>query len=194
MSKLIQRLNMKFDIRKLQKTVSDIISKEKFDDKNIKNFGGSINFRKTSSGIEEAQGPWVMLDKDGNETYKHSKHEWENSFKQEFKYTELHDRFKGTYIEYINDKLTEEYDIGRLRLILKEPRTCLTWHRDPEPRVHIPVFSEPGNFMIVEDEIKHLKADGSTYYTQTTKYHNVFNGSTADRIHIVGVILNRRRW
>ena len=179
---------MQFDIFKLQRTVSDIISKEKFNDNNIKNFGGAINLKKTS-GIEEAQGPWVMFDESGKEIYKDNRESWDNSFKEEYKYNELQDRFKGTYLEYVNDKLSEKYELGRLRLILKEPRTCLTWHRDPEPRVHIPVFSDPGNFMVVNDEIQHLTANGSAYYTDTRNYHNVFNGSNRDRIHIVGVIL-----
>ena len=191
MSKLIKRLNMQFDIFKLQRTVSDIISKEQFNDNNIRNFGGAINLKKTS-GLEEAQGPWIMFDENDTEIYKNSKDDWDKSFYEESKYTELHDRFKGTYIEDVNNKLSEKYNIGRLRLILKEPRTCLTWHRDPDTRVHVPVFSDTGNFMIVDKQIKHLKADGSAYFTNTTKYHSVFNGSNRNRIHIVGVILNHK--
>ena len=34
---------------------------------------------------------------------------------------------------------SKKYKLGRVRILLKEPRSTLSWHRDPEPRLHIPI-------------------------------------------------------
>ena len=43
--------------------------------------------------------------------------------------------------------------------------------------------------MVIEDESFHMPANGSTYVTDNTKYHNFFNGSEIDRVHIVATLL-----
>ena len=63
-----------------------------------------------------------------------------------------------------------------MRLLLKEPRSTLSWHRDPEPRLHIPIYTNPGAIMVVDNVAKHMPADGSVWITNNTKYHNAFNG------------------
>lgn len=189
MNNFIKLNNIKFNIKKLQNITNKIINIHTFNDKSIKNFGGSINL-KTNYKESEPQGPWIMLNQDNKEQIIRSGYEWNEAFNEEKLYTNLRDEFKGTYFEEINNILNKHYNIGRLRLILKEPRTCLTWHRDPEIRLHVPIFSDPGNFMIVDKEMKYLKPDGSVYLTNTKKYHNVFNGSNTNRIHLVAVCLD----
>ena len=39
--------------------------------------------------------------------------------------------------------------------------------------------------MVIEDESKHMPADGTGTITNNTKYHNFFNGGEQDRIHLV---------
>ena len=34
----------------------------------------------------------------------------------------------------------KHFKLGRVRILLKEPRSTLSWHRDPEPRLHIPII------------------------------------------------------
>ena len=63
-----------------------------------------------------------------------------------------------------------------MRILLKEPRSTLSWHRDPEPRLHIPIITNKGCRMVIENVSKHMPADRSVTITNNTKYHNFFNG------------------
>ena len=76
-----------------------------------------------------------------------------------------------------------------MRFLMKPPRSCLSWHRDPEKRLHIPIITSPGCRMIIEDTCTYMPADGSAYITDNTKYHNFFNGSEIDRVHLVATLL-----
>ena len=105
-------------------------------------------------------------------------------------YTEICPEFKGTYFEEVYEILKRQFGkIGRVRLLMKPPRSCLSWHRDPEPRIHIPIITNVGCKMVIEDEAFHMPANGSAYVTNNTKYHNFFNGSEIDRVHIVATLL-----
>ena len=77
--------------------------------------------------------------------------------------------------------------------MLLEPRTSLSWHRDPEPRLHIPVFTNPGAHLVISHRLKHLPADGSVWFTDTRKYHTVFNGGEENRIHLVATYLGEKK-
>ena len=61
----------------------------------------------------------------------------------------------------------------------------LSWHREPADRIIIPIITNPGAHLIIDDESKHLPADGSVWFCKTTKYHSGFNGGWSDRIHLV---------
>mgnify|MGYP002882114929 FL=1 len=76
-----------------------------------------------------------------------------------------------------------------MRLLLKEPRSTLSWHKDPEPRLHIPIITNLGCSMVIENIAKHLPADGNVTITNNTKYHNFFNGGEQARIHLVACVL-----
>ena len=78
--------------------------------------------------------------------------------------------------------------MGRVRILKKSPRSTLSWHRDPEPRLHIPIITNPGCRMVIEDKAIHMPADGSAWITDATKYHNAFNGGEEDRIHLVATL------
>ena len=75
-------------------------------------------------------------------------------------------------------------------MLLKEPRSTLSWHRDPEPRLHIPIVSNFGARMCIDTEVHHMPADGSVWITDNTKYHNAFNGGEEDRVHLVATVLD----
>ena len=81
------------------------------------------------------------------------------------------------------------FEIGRLRILKLGSRRSLSFHKDPEPRIHIPIITNPGALMVVEDFASHMKADGSAYFMNTTKYHTALNGGNNDRIHLVATIL-----
>ena len=77
-------------------------------------------------------------------------------------------------------------------MLLLEPRNSLSWHRDPEPRLHIPIFTNPGAHVVIDDTLKHLPADGSVWFTDTRNYHTVFNGGEENRIHLVATYLGEK--
>ena len=103
-------------------------------------------------------------------------------------YTEFVKDFQHTYFKEVYEKLSSKFKLGRVRILLKEPRTTLSWHRDPEPRLHIPIITNPGCLQVIENVAKHLPADGSVWITNNTKYHNAFNGGEENRVHLVACL------
>jgi hypothetical protein len=86
--------------------------------------------------------------------------------------------------------LNQQYILGRVRIMKSEPKTCLSWHNDNSERLHYPLSTHSGCFMVIEDEVMHLEYN-NWYITDTTKKHTAFNGSTNSRIHLVAVILGK---
>jgi hypothetical protein len=94
----------------------------------------------------------------------------------ESKYTELMPEFENTYFKEVYETLRKKFKLGRVRLLLKEPRSTLSWHKDPEPRLHIPIITNKGCSMVIT-------------ITNNTKFHNFFNGGEQARIHLVACVL-----
>jgi hypothetical protein len=103
-------------------------------------------------------------------------------------YSELVPEFAGTYIEDVVDDLRRVVGIGRVRINLKKPFNANSWHRDPEPRLHIPIHTNPGCLFVVNHHCTHLPADGSVYFTDTRGYHTALNGGDTLRVHLVAAI------
>ena len=57
-------------------------------------------------------------------------------------------------------------------------------------RLHIPLITNPGCLMVIDNVAKHMPADGSVWVTNNTKYHNAFNGGEENRIHLVACVLD----
>ena len=72
-----------------------------------------------------------------------------------------------------------------MRLLTIKPMTSLSWHREVEDRIIIPITTNRGAHLIVENENKHLPADGSVWFFKSTKYHSGFNGGWSNRVHLV---------
>ena len=108
----------------------------------------------------------------------------------ESKYSEFINDFKNTYFEEVYEELKKKYKLGRVRLLLKEPRSTLSWHRDPEPRLHVPIYTNPGCLMVIDKVAHHMPADGSVWVTNNIKYHNAFNGGEENRVHLVACVLD----
>ena len=109
----------------------------------------------------------------------------------ETKYSGFVKLFEDTYFKEVYDTLLKKYNLGRVRVLWKLPRTTLSWHRDPEPRLHIPIITNPGAIMVIDKEACHMPADGSVWVVDNTKYHNFFNGGEEDRIHFVATIIKQ---
>ena len=107
-------------------------------------------------------------------------------------YTEICPEFKGTYVEQVYHDMRRRFKIGRVRFLMKPPRSCLSWHRDPEMRLHITIITNNGCIMVIEDTAFHMPANGNGYITDNRQYHNFFNGSEIDRVHLVATVLDRQ--
>ena len=184
-----QKQNIKFDIVKLRDALDQILKIKGFDTSlGIPHFAG-ISLNQIPGDPESTKGSkirgvyWTKPDSTGKEVAR-------DVGIDESKYTEFVNDFKGTYFEDVYRELSEKFKLGRVRLLLKEPRSTLSWHRDPEPRLHIPIYTNPGAIMVVDSVAKHLPADGSVWITNNTKYHNAFNGGEENRVHLVACVLN----
>ena len=125
---------------------------------------------------------WTQPDHTGEEVQRESPVDEEA-------YSEFVSLFDDTYYKEVYDELIKKYKIGRIRLLWKMPRTTLSWHRDPEPRIHIAIHTNPGARMVIESDCFHIPADGSVWFTDTTQYHNAFNGGEEPRVHMVATML-----
>ena len=106
----------------------------------------------------------------------------------EAQYSEFVPDFADTYFKHVHDELTKRTPIGRMRILWKGLYNCNSWHRDPEPRIHIPILSNPGSLFVVNHHVTHMPADGSVYFADTRGYHMAMNGGLTPRVHIVAAI------
>ena len=184
-----QKQDIKFDIEKLQKAYSEILKIRDFTGpEGISNFG-AISLTQIPGDPESIKGHkargvfWTKPNSSGKEVVR-------DEMINESAYSEFIDDYKDTYFKEVYDTLCTKYQIGRIRLLWKLPRTTLSWHRDPEPRIHIPIVTNYGARMCVDDVVHHMPADGKVWVTDNTQYHNAFNGGEQDRVHLVATVLN----
>ena len=184
-----QKQDISFDIEELRNACDEVLKIKGFDTSlGIPHFAG-ISLNQIPGKPESITGNyirgvfWTRPDSSGKEVVR-------DSSIDESKYTEFLDDYKKTYFREVYDRLSKKYKLGRVRLLLKEPRSTLSWHRDPEPRLHIPIITNPGCIMVIDNVAKHMPADGSVWITNNTKYHNAFNGGEENRIHLVACVLD----
>ena len=181
--------DLHFDILKLRNGLEEVLKIKKYDSANgIPNFAAiclnQIPGDPSSTKGNKARGVfWTKPDRSGKEVSR-------DVPVDESLYTEFVKDFQHTYFKEVYEILSSKYKLGRVRILLKEPRTTLSWHRDPEPRLHIPIVTNPGCMQVIENVAKHLPADGSVWITNNTKYHNAFNGGEENRVHLVACLTN----
>ena len=179
--------NLHFDISKLKKGLEEVLEIRNYDSANaVPNFAAiclnQIPGNPDSTKGNNARGVfWTKPDGSGKEAERDKPID-------ESLYTEFVKDFEHTYFKKVYEKLSSKFKLGRVRILLKEPRTTLSWHRDPEPRLHIPIITNPGCLQVIENVAKHLPADGSVWITNNTKYHNAFNGGEESRVHLVACL------
>jgi len=183
-----QKQDIKFDVAKLQESYKEIIKTKKFEDAGVTNFG-AISLTQIPGDPESIKGSnargvyWTKPDQTGKEAIR------DINIKEE-EYSEFVKEYENTYFKEVYDKLSLKYKLGRVRILLKQPRSTLSWHRDPEPRLHIPIITNLGCIMVIDNVAHHMPADGSVWITNNTKYHKAFNGGEEDRIHLVACVLD----
>ena len=184
-----QKQNIKFDVLKLQEAYRQIIKTKKFEDGGGISHFGAICLTRKPGDPESVKGSkargiyWTKPDKSGAEVSR-------DVIIDESEYSEFIPDYENTYFKEVFDVISSKYKLGRVRILLKEPRSTLSWHRDPEPRLHIPIITNPGCLMVIDNVAKHMPADGSVWITNNTKYHNAFNGGEENRVHLVACVLD----
>jgi hypothetical protein len=94
---------------------------------------------------------------------------------------------KNMYLGEIIKNLQTTYNVGRARLMRLTSKTCLTWHYDSTPRIHLPIITNDKCFMVWENYTKHLE-EGILYQVNTKIPHTAMNASFEERIHIVATV------
>ena len=184
-----QKQDINFDIQKLQDSYHQIARTKKFDDAGgVSNFG-AISLTQIPGDPDSIKGSkargvyWTKPETSGKEVIRDLKID-------EAKYSEFIKDYENTYFKEVYNVLSSKFKLGRVRILLKQPRSTLSWHRDPEPRLHIPIITNPGAIMVIDNTAMHMPADGSVWITNNRKYHNAFNGGEENRIHLVACVLD----
>ena len=179
--------DLNFDISKLKKDLNKILENKRFNSPGVTHFGAipinQIPNDKNSIKGNNIRGKyWTIADDSGKEVSR-------DIDIDESKYTQLIPEFEKTYFKEVYEILKKKFKLGRVRLLLKEPRSTLSWHKDPECRLHVPIITNKGCSMVIENVAKHLPADGKVWITNNTKFHNFFNGGEQARVHLVACVL-----
>tara|TARA_B100000029_G_scaffold109982_1_gene101553 strand:- start:70 stop:660 length:591 start_codon:yes stop_codon:yes gene_type:complete len=179
--------DLKFDIAKLKIALNQVLSIKNYDDASGTKYIAGISLNQIPGDPDSTKGEnvkgiyWTKPDSSGKESIRAKKI-------NELAYTEFVKELENTYFKEVYDILSKKFKLGRVRILLKEPRSTLSWHRDPEPRLHIPIITNPGCIMVIENVARHLPADGHAYITNNIKYHNAFNGGEENRVHLVACL------
>ena len=179
--------DLSFDISRLRNDLEKILEIKKFNSPGVTHFGAIPlnqipNDRSSIEGNNIRGKYWTIADDSGKEVSR-------DFDIDESKYTQLVPEFEKTYFQEVYETLRNKFKLGRVRLLLKEPRSTLSWHKDPECRLHVPIITNKGCSMVIENVAKHLPANGKVWITNNTKYHNFFNGGEQARIHLVACVL-----
>ena len=180
----IIKLNFTFDIKLIREALDEIKTKSEFKTA-CSGFHALAMTKRKGHSVDDDQDLvgryYTRVDDSYQEIAK-------DELVDEAAFSELVDVFKGTYFEHIHQQLSSRYPIGRVRILEKSSFNCNSWHRDPEPRIHIPIVTNPGALFIVNHHCTHLPADGSVYFTDTRGYHTALNGGDQPRNHLVAAL------
>ena len=169
--------NLKFDVSKLQTALKTVLQRKSYDDAAGTKYIAGISLNQIPGDSESVKGEnvkgvyWTMPNESGKEEVRAKKID-------EAAYTEFVEDLKDTYFKEVYDELSKRFKLGRVRILLKEPR------------LHIPIITNPGSIMVIDEVAKHLPADGSAWITNNLKYHNAFNGGEENRVHLVACVLD----
>ena len=181
----IHKLSLSFDITKLVAALNICLERRAFEgEMKDEGFAALPLTRRpgqTQASANDLSGRYWLRNEDYNE-------EPREDFVDEAAFSEFDPDFAGTYFEEVWKALTARFTIGRMRVLSKGLYNCNSWHRDPEPRLHIPIISNPGSLFVVNNHVTHLPADGSVYFTDTRGYHTALNGGESHRVHIVAAL------
>jgi len=180
----IQKLELTFDIHKLKQGLADCLERTNYRE-DTPGFAAFSLTRRPGVEKETANDLSGLFYTRVDDSYTEVSRE---DPVDESAFTEFVPAFQGTYLEFVHQELTRRFPVGRMRVLSKGLYNCNSWHRDPEPRIHIPIITNPGSLFVVNHHVTHLPADGSVYFTDTRGYHTAMNGGETHRVHIVAAL------
>ena len=180
----VTELELNIDYDKLRKEFNDM-DIEKFLIKN----NGQMMLQTMSGTPEEEQrlkGTLSLyVDYDNHDsTDPNSKPKVRDVILQEEDFSEVCDYLKGTYTEEVINTIFKEYGAVRGRYMMMNWKSCLTYHYDETPRIHLPLVTNDGCFMIIDDKTEKLH-ESTAYLVDTTKRHTALNAGEHLRFHMV---------
>ena len=181
----IQKLPIQFDIDALREALQQCLQRTEFKGALDDGFGAFSLTRRPGVEVETANDLSGLFHTRVDDTYEEVTRE---ERVDEYAFTEFVPQFADTYFHTMWECLCDIAPIGRMRVLSKGLYNCNSWHRDPEPRLHIPIVSNPGSLFIVNHHVTHLPADGSVYFTDTRGYHTALNGGETHRVHVVAAL------
>lgn len=181
----IEKLPITFDIARLRQALEEALTLTQFKGDLDAGFGAFSLTRRPGAEVETANDLSGLFYTRVDDSYEEVERE---EAVDEFAFTEFVPQFINTYFHEVWTALTQVAAIGRMRVLSKGLYNCNSWHRDPEPRLHIPIVSNPGSLFVVNHHVTHLPADGSVYFTDTRGYHTALNGGESHRVHIVAAL------
>ena len=90
-------------------------------------------------------------------------------------------------LPYIN-RIIDDHNLYRTKFFVMKPKTCYSYHRDRNKRLHIPVVTNDKCFFVVEDKVVRMRKEGRVYELDTTLIHTAVNASFEKRIHLIGCL------
>lgn len=183
-TKFFKLLPYKFDLEKLQTEVTSILDKITITQDNQISLVYRDNHKENcwmdgiSTPFEFDENRLPIKDKDGNNIRRYKEEEFKN----------INEELKETEIANVYNTLGTYFNVTRYRIALLPPKKCYGWHTDEEVRLHIPIFTTPGSFLITDDGIaSHLPADGHSYlFRANNSYHTAINSDyLKNRIHLL---------
>ena len=115
-----RKQDIKFDIAKLQQAYKEVVKTHKFEDAGVTNFG-AISLTQIPGDPESIKGSkargvfWTKPDQSGKEVSR-------DIDINEEAYSEFIKDYENTYFKEVYDKLSSKYKLGRVRILLKQPR------------------------------------------------------------------------
>ena len=116
-----QKQGIKFDIDKLQEAYNQIVQIKKVEDAGVTHFG-AISLTQIPGDPDSVKGNkargvyWTKPDKSGKEVTRDIKID-------ESQYSEFIKDYENTYFKEVYDTVSKNFKLGRVRILLKEPRS-----------------------------------------------------------------------
>lgn len=175
-----------YDILEIQQAVTDLLKQHQLKDNQLSLVHRPDHFEDRWT---DGAGSSMEFDKQGKPVCGPDGLPTRRFVEEEF--TTLNPEIANGVLGKIYKDFARDYRLSRYRLAALKPKSCYSWHYDEEVRIHVPVFTTPGSFLITEDGVAtQLPANGSVYLFDARSYHTALNADRVEtRYHLLINIL-----